>query len=94
MIINDPENIPSTASDYIFYLQNIGAKQLITSSDTFTLFIDGEIITSDNFNFSVIKIKQGEISDLYVDNAVISAGDHTLRVVGPQAVEDEFIFTI
>ena len=94
IIINDPENIPSTASDYIFYLQNTGAKQLVTTTDTFTLFIDGEIITSNNFNFSDNKIKQGEISDLYIDVSVISAGDHTLRIVGPQAIEDEFIFTI
>jgi archaeal flagellar protein FlaG len=94
VIINDPENIPSTASDYIFYLQNIGAKQLVTTTDTFTLFIDGEITTTNNFNFSDDKIKQGEISNLYIDNSMIATGDHILRVVGPQAVDDEFIFTI
>lgn len=94
VIINDPENIPSTASDYIFYLQNIGAKQLVTTTDTFTLFIDGEIITTNNFNFSDDKIKQGEISNLYIDNSMIATGNHILRVVGPQAVDDEFIFTI
>jgi len=32
-IINDPENIPSTASDHLFYLKNIGSKQLTTSND-------------------------------------------------------------
>lgn len=94
VIINDPEHIPSSASDYLFYLQNIGSKQLITTNETFTLFIDGEIITAGNFNFSINKIKQGEISRLYIDTSVITSGDHTLRVVGPQAIEDEFIFTI
>jgi len=29
-----------------------------------------------------------------VDNSEISAGDQTLRIVGPQAIEDEFTFTI
>jgi archaeal flagellar protein FlaG len=94
VIINDPENIPSSASDYIFYLQNIGTKQLITTNETFTLFIDGEIITINNYNFSDNKIKQGEISDIYIDTSMISVGDHILRVVGPQAIEDKFIFTV
>lgn len=93
IIINDPENIPTSAGDHLFYLQNIGSNQLATSNETFTMFIDGEFIALSNFNFSVTKIKQGEISTMYVDSSVISSGDHTLRIVGPQGVEDEFIFT-
>ncbi|RLF58584.1 MAG: hypothetical protein DRN27_05010 [Thermoplasmata archaeon] len=93
-IINDPENIPSAGSDYLFYLKNIGSKQLITSNVIFNVFIDGELIGSSNYNFSINTIKQGEISTLYIDTNEINLGDHTLRIVGPQAIEDEFIFTI
>ena len=93
-IINDPENIPSTASDHLFYLKNIGSKQLTTSNNIFNLFIDGELIVSSNYNFSLVSIKQGEISTIYVNSSVIITGDHILRIVGPQAIEDEFIFTI
>jgi len=93
-IINDPENIPSTVSDHLFYLKNIGSKQLTTSNDVFNVFIDGELISSNNYNFSLITIKQCEISTLYIDSSEITSGDHTLRIVGPQAINDEFIFTI
>lgn len=94
VVINDPEYIPTSGTDYLFYLQNIGSTQLTTSNETFTLFLNGELIVTATYNFSATKIKQGEISTLYIDTSEISAGDHTLRVVGPQAVEDEFIFTI
>ena len=93
-VINDPNNIPQSGLDYLFYLKNLGGKQLVTSEETFTVFVDGELVTSSNFNFSVETIKAGEISTLYVDSNAIGAGVQTLRLVGPQAVDDEFIFTI
>ena len=94
VIVNDPDNIPSSASDYIFYVQNIGSNQLVTTNSTFTVFVDGELVVVAKYNFTETKIKNGEISDLYIDTSAISAGDHTLRLVGPQAVVDELIFTI
>jgi len=93
-LINDPNNIPLSGSDYLFYLKNLGGKQLVTSIETFTVFVDGELVTSSNFNFSVETIRPGEISTLYVDSSVIGAGVQKLRLVGPQSVDDEFIFTI
>jgi len=94
LIINDNEHIPSSGGDYLFYLKNIGAKQLVTTNETFTIFIDGEIITQNLYTFSVETIRKGEISTMTIDTSVISEGDHTLRIVGPQSIDDEFIFTI
>jgi len=93
-IINDNENVPNVSGHYRFYLKNIGGKKLITTNETFQLFIDGDIILTANYNFSDTSIKTGEVTTIYVDNSEISSGDHTLRVVGPQAIEDEFTFTI
>ena len=93
-IINDPEFIPTSGSDYIFYLKNIGGKKLYTTNETFQIFVDGEIIIIANYNFSDESIQPSEYTRIYVDQSAISAGDHTLRVVGPLAVEDEFTFEI
>jgi len=91
-IINDPNIIPKQGSYYIFYLKNIGGKKLATTNQTFQVFLDGEIISSSNYYFGNSSIVTEAVTNLYV-NTTISVGDHTLRVVGPQATEDEFIFT-
>ena len=64
------------------------------SNETFNVFIDGELVIIANYNFSETSIKTGEVTTLYVANNEISAGDHTIRLVGPQAINDEFVFTI
>ncbi len=64
------------------------------SNETFNVFIDGELVIIANYNFSDTSIKVGEVTTLYVANGEISAGDHTIRLVGPQAINDEFVFTI
>lgn len=93
-VINDPEHIPLSGSNYLFYVKNLGGNQLVTTEEIFTVFMEGEVVTTENYNFSVEKIKPGEISTLYVDMGMISSGSQTLRLVGPQSVDDEFIFTI
>ena len=93
-IINDPDNIPTSVNDYLFYLKNIGGKRLTTTNETFQLFVDGDIISTANYNFSDDSIQPGEVATIYVANSEISSGDHTLRIVGPRAIEDEFTFTI
>jgi len=93
-IINDPAAIPNISGYYRFYLKNIGGKKLITMNETFQLFVDGDIISTANYYFSDDNIQPGEIATIYVDDSEIVAGDHTLRVVGPLAIEDEFTFTI
>lgn len=93
-IINDNQHIPLSGEFYLFYLKNIGGKQLVTTNEVFTIFIDGELITQNKFSFSVETIRKGEISTIYIDSSSIGPGDHTLRVVGPQSVDDMFLFVI
>lgn len=93
-IINDPDNIPTSGSDYLFYLKNIGGVELATTNETFHLFVDGDLVVTANYNFSDDSIQPDAVTTIYVDNSEISTGDQTLRVVGPQAIEDEFTFTI
>ena len=92
-VINDPEHIPVSGGDHLFYVKNTGGNELITTSEIFSVFIDGEVVTITNYNFSVESIRPGEISTLYVDSGMIGSGAQTLRLVGPQSVDDEFIFT-
>ncbi len=93
-IINDPENIPTSGSDYVFYLKNIGGKKLSTTNETFQLFINGDIIATVNYNFSDDSIQPSKYTRIYVAQSTISLGYHTLRVVGPLSIEDEFTFEI
>lgn len=93
-IINDPDNIPSIAGDYLFYLKNIGTVELPTTNQTFNIFVDGEIIKSSNYNFSDNTVQSESTVTIYIDKGDIISGDHKLRVIGPQAIEDEFTFTI
>ncbi len=93
-IINDPDNIPSTASDYIFYLKNIGTVEIPTTNQTFTIFIDGEIIKTSNYNFSQNILQSEETNSLYIDKNNVNAGDHNLRIIGRYDIDDEFYFTI
>jgi len=91
-IINDPNTIPTQGNYSIFYLKNIGGKKLTTTNQTFQVFLDGEIIPSSKYYFTESSLAMEAVTNLYV-NATIASGDHTLRVVGPQAIEDEFMFT-
>jgi flagellar protein FlaG len=93
-IISDPDNIPTSGSNYQFYLKNIGGSELSTSNETFHVFIDGELIVTANYSFADATIQPDETTTLSINTNDISTGDQTLRVVGPQAVEDEFDFTI
>ena len=93
-IINDPENIPTSGSDYVFYLKNIGGKKLSTTNETFQLFIDGDIIATADYNFSDDSIQPSKYTRIYVAQSTISLDYHTLRLVGPLGIEDEFTFEI
>jgi len=93
-IINDPDNIPSSGNNYIFYMKNIGVKEISTSNQTFEVFIDGEIIVIANYSFSLDTLETESIVTLYINTNDINSGSHKLRIVGPQAIDDEFTFTI
>lgn len=94
IIINDNENIPSGGGYYNFYLKNIGENRLVTTNETFQLFVDGELISKSNYYFSIDYIQPAEVATIYVATSAILSGDHTLKVVDPMAVDDRFIFTI
>jgi flagellar protein FlaG len=93
-IINDNENIPNLNNYYHFYLKNIGGNNLITTNETIHLFVDGDIISRGNYYFSNDSILPGNINTIFIADIEISPGDHTLKAVGPQAIEDKFTFTI
>jgi flagellar protein FlaG len=93
-IINDPENIPTSGVDYVFYLKNIGNSKIITTNETFQVFLDGDIISTTNFNFSDDYILVSDYTKMYIAQSEITTGDHKIRLVGQLAVEDEFTFTI
>ncbi|HVQ01004.1 MAG TPA: hypothetical protein VMT57_05770 [Candidatus Thermoplasmatota archaeon] len=91
-VINDPSSIPLQGSYYLFYVKNIGGKTLTTTNQTFQIFLDGEIIPPAHYYFSNSSLTAQAVAIMFV-NTTITGGDHTLRVVGPQATETEFMFT-
>lgn len=93
-IINDPDNIPNMSGFYHFYIKNVGGRMITTSNTTFTLLINGEIISFNNFSFSDETIHPGEYTTMNVKIDVISQGNHKIRLVGPSDVKDEFKFKI
>lgn len=93
-IISDPSNIPISGSDYIFYIKNTGGKALVTTNETFQLFIDGDIVATANYNFSDSSVQVERVTKIYVANSEILLGNHKLRIVGPQDIDDEFTFEI
>jgi flagellar protein FlaG len=90
-IINDPNIIPYVGSYYHFYLKNIGGMRLTTTNETFQVFIDGELIGISQYYFENTSTPVEGVTALYV-NTTLARGDHSLRVVGPQAVDREFAF--
>jgi len=91
-VINDPHTIPKPGQYYIFYLQNIGGSSLTTTNQTFQIFLDGEIIATPNYYFNDTSIPAEGVTQLFV-NTTVTTGEHVLRLVGPQAVVEEFAFT-
>ena len=96
IIVNDPYHIPLTddGNNRIFYLKNIGEVKIITTNETFQLFLDGDLIETANYNFSDSSIMPGKTTILYIKSSEIGYGDYLLRVVGPLALYDEFTFSI
>lgn len=90
-IINDPRIIPMDGSYYVFYLKNIGGAMLITTNQTFQVFINGELIGISQYYFEDSSIAVEAVTTLYI-NTTLAMGDHVLRLVGPQAVDKDFAF--
>jgi len=93
-IINDPENIPDVGGYYIFYLKNVGESKLVTDNTTFQLLIDGDLISTANYNLTPSYIFPTEVAQINLLNSTIAAGTYQLQVVGDYAITDKFTFTI
>lgn len=93
-IINDPDSIPDSGGFYIFYLKNIGEGKITTDNETFQIFVDGDILSKNNYYLTPAYIYHSEVAEIRAVNTTISTGTHQLRVVGPYAVVDTFQFTI
>jgi flagellar protein FlaG len=93
-IINDPAMIPQSAGSYIFYVKNLGSNRLITTNDSFQIFIDGEIIPVANYTFTNTSIFPLEYTQMLIDSKKLTTGFHTMKLVGPSDKDDEFIFQI
>ena len=93
-IINDPKNIPLSSGYYLFYLKNVGNREITTTNETYQIFIDGEIISSKNYNFSNNSIAPTEYTIIYISQTLLNSGYHKMKLIGPSSVEDEFIFEI
>jgi flagellar protein FlaG len=94
MVINDPENIPIADNNYVFYLKNIGNNKLITTNETFQLFIDGEIILKNNFSISDESVNPSDYTEVCIAQSVIDSGYHKLMLIGPLSVKEEFVFEV
>lgn len=93
-IISDPDNIPIENEYYLFYLKNIGHKEIPTDNTTFTIFIDGKLISTDKYSFSNSILYIDEVTTLYIESSEINSGNHKLRIIGPYEIYDEFLFKI
>jgi len=93
-IINDPSSIPQFGGSYIFYVKNIGSNRLVTTNDTFQIFVDGQIIPAANYTFSNTSIFPLEYTEILIDSSKLSSGYHTMKLVGPSKKDDEFIFQL
>lgn len=93
-IINDPESIPLSGGYYLFYVKNIGDKKIETTNDTFQVFIDGNILSREDYYFSSNYTFQSEVVTLYISSTEISSGNHKLKLVGPRGVYHEFDFEV
>lgn len=93
-IINDPINIPLISGNYLFYLKNIGDNKITTTNETFQIFIDGEIISKINYNFTDDAISPSEYTIIRISQSLINSGYHNIKLIGPYSTDEEFIFKI
>jgi flagellar protein FlaG len=94
-VINDPEIIPNSSGLYYkFYVKNIGIQELGTKY--ITVIIDGTIISDNALNKTILE-EGGQTwltGDVLEINTTVSlsAGNHNLRVITANGIEDTFPF--
>jgi flagellar protein FlaG len=91
-VINDPEIIPNSSRlIHTFYVKNTGIQELDTNY--ITLIIDGTMVT--NLNKTIQEGGQTWLTgDVLMINATVplAAGNHNLRVITANGIEDTFPF--
>jgi flagellar protein FlaG len=91
-VINDPEIIPNSSRlIHTFYVKNTGIQELDTNY--ITLIIDGTMVT--NLNKTILEGGQTWLTgDVLMINATVplAAGNHNLRVITANGIEDTFPF--
>jgi len=95
-IINDPDNIPLSGTDYIFYLKNTGKNNFYFNSDTVSVFIDGQLVSPSQLSFSSqdgISLKRSEVGQILVGSS-ISSGYHRIKVVLHNGIDREMVFRV
>ncbi len=94
-IINDPKNISYDGSNYIFYVKNTGRSTL--AYEYVTVLIDGIVVQDSNIQKTIIGggsvWNPADVLELKV-NTTLSSGDHRIRVVTENGVEDTLDFRI
>lgn len=91
-IINDPASISKDGNSYIFYVKNTGRSTL--GYEHITVLMDGVVIT--NIQKTIIDgdtWRPADVLELKV-NTTLSSGDHTIRVITENGVEDSLDFRI
>jgi flagellar protein FlaG len=95
-IINDPEMIPYSGSNYTFYIKNTGKEGL--GIQYITVIIDGTIVNDAKLNKTILGGDAMWLSGdvLQIDTEVslsgVSGSSHNLRVITGNGMEDTFSF--
>ncbi|MCX9083909.1 MAG: flagellar protein G [Candidatus Methanoperedens sp.] len=93
-IINDPRIIYYSGGNYSFYVKNTGTQELVT--DYVTVLLDGKMIPETDLNKTVDGSQTWKTGDVLIIKAkvTLSTGDHNLRIITQNGIEDTFPFTI
>ncbi len=94
-IINDPDQIPYSSNHYTFYVKNTGNQELGTQY--VNVIIDGTIISESSLNKTIVNGDsmwfQGDILSINATTS-LGTGNHNIRIITENGVEDTFSFRI
>jgi len=93
-IINDPEKIPRSGDVYTFYVKNTGKRILPT--EYVNVIIDGTIISEADMTKTIVgggsTWGSGDVLQIDVTYTGLSSGDHTIRVITENGIDDSMDF--
>jgi flagellar protein FlaG len=95
-VINDPEIIPNSSGLYYkFYVKNTGIQELDTKY--ISVIIDGTVISDAALNKTILEEGgqtwlTGDVLEINTTTVSLAAGNHKLRVITANGIEDTFLF--